>query len=111
MFDWIKTQLETWRVRRRLTRDLDPRQFQGMASEIRHLATLLVRTSPEQHATRKTIQDIIADMDRLDNLVNTPEFRRLPTGKRLLLKKGLEQSLQRLLQTADSHPAPTNTLQ
>lgn len=111
MFAWIKQRITSWRARRDLARELEPRRFRTMAGEIRHLADLLLRTSPEGGSSHRTIQEVIDDMDRLDKLVSTPEFRRLPTGKRLLLKKGLEQSRQRLLRSADNHPAPTNTLQ
>jgi hypothetical protein len=50
-------------------------------------------------------------MDRLAGHAGRPEFHRLPAGKRILLRQGLLQSREQLLETMQAAPPPPRLLQ
>ncbi|MDD3313247.1 hypothetical protein [Pseudodesulfovibrio sp.] len=111
MFKWLKKKKEAWDAKRKLARQIDPRQFKRMAGEIRDLALLAAQLSPDGKDIRQLIRNVITEMDRLSELADKPEFRRLSTGKRLLLRQGLLESREQLLESIESAPAPTHTMQ
>lgn len=111
MFAWIKGKVETWKAQRKLSRQIDPRSFKTMAQEIRDLALLASQLSPRGKDMQKLIRNILIEMDRLSELADRPEFKRLTTGKRLLLRQGLLESREQLLESIESAPAPTETMQ
>lgn len=108
---WIKDKIETWKAQRQLARQVDPRNFKQMAIEIRDLALLSAQLGPGSRDMQKLIRNIIREMDRLSELADKPEFRRLSTGKKLLLRQGLLESREQLLESIESAPSPTSTLQ
>lgn len=108
---WIKDKIETFKAQRKLAKQVDPRNFKEMALEIRDLALLSAQLGPVNHDMRKLIRNIIKEMDRLSELADKPEFRRLSTGKKLLLRQGLLESREQLLESIESAPSPTSTLQ
>ena len=111
MFRWIKDKIERWKAQRKLARQIDPRTFKTMAGEIRDLALLASQLSPRGKDIQTLIRNIIIEMDRLADLADRPEFRRLSTGKRLLLRQGLLESREQLLESIESAPAPTERMQ
>lgn len=111
MFRWFKEKIETWKAQRKLARQINPRTFKAMATEIRDLALLASQLSPRGKDIQKLIRNIIIEMDRLSALAERPEFRRLSTGKRLLLRQGLLESREQLLESIESAPAPTERMQ
>jgi hypothetical protein len=108
---WFKDRIDTWRARRRLDREIDPRAIKRMAQEIRDLAMLAAQLGPRGKDIRALIRNIITEMDRLTELTDKPEFRRLSPGKRLLLRQGLLESREQLLESIESTPSPTERLQ
>lgn len=111
MFQWIREKAKAWEAQRKLARQIDPRQFKRMAGEIRDLAILAAQLGPPGKDIRQLIRNILTEMDRLSELADKPEFRRLSTGKRLLLRQGLLESREQLLESIESAPAPTQTMQ
>ncbi|MFH1914965.1 MAG: hypothetical protein ABIK45_11930 [Pseudomonadota bacterium] len=108
---WLSDTIEAWRARRRLAREIDPRAIQRMAQEIRDLATLAAQLGPRGKDVRALIRNILNEMDRLTELADRPEFRRLSPGKRLLLRQGLLESREQLLESIESTPSPTERIQ
>jgi hypothetical protein len=108
---WFKDRIDTWRARRKLDREIDPRAIQRMAREIRDLAMLAAQLGPRGKDIRALIRNIITEMDRLTELADKPEFRRLSPGKRLLLRQGLLESREQLLESIEATPSPTERLQ
>jgi len=111
MIHWFKEKIETWKAQRKLARQIDPRNFKQMAEEIRDLAILASQLSPRSEDIRKLIRNVVNEMDRLSELADRTEFRRLSTGKKLLLRQGLLESREQLLESIESAPSPTETLQ
>lgn len=111
MFGWFKEKIEAYKAQRKLAKEIDPRTFKAMAQEIRDLAVLASQLSPRSKDIRQLIRNILTEMERLSELADRPEFRRLTTGKRLLLRQGLIESREQLLESIESAPSPTDTLQ
>lgn len=111
MFGWLKDKIEAWKAQRKLARQIQPRNFKEMAREIRDLALLASQLSPRGKDIQKLIRNILTEMDRLSELADRPEFRKLSTGKKLLLRQGLIESREQLLESIESAPSPTQTLQ
>lgn len=108
---WLKDKIETWKAQRTLARQVDPENFKRLAHEIRDLAVLASQLNPRDRDMRQLIRNVIIEMDRLSELADRPEFKRLSTGKRLLLRQGLKESREQLLESIESAPSPTDTLQ
>lgn len=111
MVDWFRKKLEDWKARRQLAREVDPRNFKRMAHEIRDLAILASQLSPRSKDIRSLIRNVVTEMDRLSEMADRPEFRRLSTGKKIMLRQGLIESREQLLESIESAPSPTETLQ
>lgn len=111
MIGWFKDKIETWKAQRKLAKQVDPQNFKRMAHEIRDLALLASQLNPRDRDMRQLIRNILVEMERLSDLAERPEFKRLSTGKRLLLKQGLKESREQLLESIESAPSPTETLQ
>ena len=111
MIGWFKDKIETWKAQRKLAKQVDPQNFKRMAHEIRDLALLASQLNPRDRDMRQLIRNIIVEMERLSDLAERPEFKRLSTGKRLLLQQGLKESREQLLESIESAPSPTETLQ
>lgn len=111
MIGFIKRQIRRWKARKQLEREVDPQVFLTMAREIRELAQLAARTCPPDRTSKDRVSKIISEMDRLEDLTCRPEFKKLPTEKRVLLKQGLHESRDQLLEAIDSAPASTMTIQ
>jgi len=111
MFRWFKEKIEAWKASRKLAREVDPANFKAMAQDIRDLAILASQLNPRGKDIQQLIRNIIIEMDRLSDLADRPDFRKLSTGKRLLLKQGLKDSREQLLESIESAPSPTERLQ
>jgi hypothetical protein len=111
MFGWFKTMMAEWRARRKLDREINPRAIKEMAQEIRDLALLAAQLGPRGKEIRTLIRNILTEMERLSALADRPEFRKLSPGKRILLRQGLLESREQLLDSIESTPSPTETLQ
>lgn len=111
MFGWLKDRIEAHKAQRKLARQTDPSSFKQMAMEIRDLALLASQLNPRERDIHTLIRNIIVEMDRLAELADRPEFRRLSTGKKLLLRQGLKESRDQLLESIESAASPTQTIQ
>ena len=111
MFGWFKDRIEAYKAQRRLARQTDPRNFKQMAMEIRDLALLASQLNPRERDIHKLIRNVIVEMERLCELADRPEFRKLSTGKKLLLRQGLKESRDQLLESIESAPSPTQAIQ
>lgn len=111
MIGWFKKKLEDWKAHRKLAKEIDPRNFKKMAHEIRDLAILASQLSPRDKDIQTLIRNVVHEMERLSELADRPEFRRLSTGKRLMLRQGLLESREQLLESIESAPSPTETIQ
>lgn len=111
MIKWARKKWKEWRSYRDLLKQVDPQNFQRMAVEIRELAQLAAQVSPDSEDIRTQISNIQSEMDRLGEMAAKPEFRRLSTGKRLLLRQGLEQSKEQIIQAIEAAPSPTDVIQ
>lgn len=108
---WIKQKIEDWKAHRKIAEQIDPHNFKMMAQEIRDLAILASQLSPRSNDIQTLIRNVVTEMERLSELADRPEFRRLSTGKRLMLRQGLLESREQLLESIESAPSPTATLQ
>nr|WP_287413124.1 hypothetical protein [Pseudodesulfovibrio sp.] len=111
MFGWFKNKIQDLKAQRKLARQIAPRRLKEMAMEIRDLAVLAAQLNPRERDIQKLIRNVLVEMNRLSELADRPEFRRLSTGKRLLLRQGLKESRDQLLESIESAPAPTQTVQ
>ncbi|MBG0790762.1 MAG: hypothetical protein H0S80_09720 [Desulfovibrionaceae bacterium] len=111
MFGWIKDKIEAFKAQRTLAKQVDPQEFKKAAGEIRDLAILAVQLNPRERDIQKLVRNVLVEMERLSELADRPEFRRLSTGKRLLLRQGLKESRDQLLESIESAPSPTQTIQ
>lgn len=66
---------------------------------------------PKQHQFHAKIKRIQSEMEQLDRLASKPEFKRLSAQKRLQLRESLLQSKEQLIETVQTAPSPTATLQ
>lgn len=111
LIGWLRKRWRDWRTWRRLAREAHPRKILELTREIREMAEVAAQVCPREEAVQTRIQSIQAEMDRLAGLAGRPEFRRLPAGKRILLRQGLLQSRDQLLESMQSAPSPTRLLQ
>ena len=105
-----------FREKRRLSRELSPQAFRSLVREMRELLAMaqtsgLNGREPDGSTFQSVLERIGDDLEQLDRLAAAPEFRALPTTKRMELRAGLLASRQRLLQGIQGAPVPTNRLQ
>ncbi|THB68769.1 MAG: hypothetical protein D6E12_05865 [Desulfovibrio sp.] len=111
MIAWFKAKLAAYREKRKISRQIDPDSFRTLATELRELAELAERLWPRKHKFYAKIKRIQAEMEQLHTLASKPEFRRLSSQKRLKLRESLIQSREQLMETVQTAPSPTQTLQ
>ena len=111
MKGWLGRLIQGLRERRRLAGEIDPASFRTLARELRELAELAERLWPQHPKFLAKIKRIQSEMAQLDELTARPEFRRLSTEKKLLLRESLIQSRDQLMETVKTAPSPTSTLQ
>lgn len=100
-----------WRTWRKLSAEADPKNILALTREIREMALLAARVCPDQEAPQSRIQSILDETVRLDTMARRPEFKRLPPGRRILLRQGLLKSREQLLESIQAAPTPTRLLQ
>lgn len=108
---WLARRWRDHRAYRRLIAEADPRTILRMSREIRALAEAAAQSCPGEELLQSRIRSIQDEMSRLGRLAQRSEFRRLSPGKRILLRQGLTQSREQLLETLQTAPAPTRLLQ
>jgi hypothetical protein len=111
MFAWLRTKIRALMDRRRLARDIHPDAFRIMASELVTLAELASKVRPEEQSFQLKARRIRQEMQELSRMTSRPEFRMLPSKKRLELRESLLSSRQQLLQTLSDAPVATTTRQ
>lgn len=111
MLKWFKNKYESFQAQRKLAREIQPKKIKAMALEIRDLALLASQLNPSGKDMQRLIRSVLTEMDKLSELTDKPEFRKLSTGKKILLRQGLKESKEQLLETIESAPSPTETLQ
>ncbi|WP_018124852.1 hypothetical protein [Desulfovibrio oxyclinae] len=110
-FDRLKNWWGDIKARRALAREVAPKNIRAMAVEVGELARLASQVSHASPELHELIENVRTEMARLENLAGKPEFRKLSTGKRILLRQGLLQSKEQLLESIDKAPTPTERLQ
>lgn len=111
MLAWLRAMLAQRRDKKRLDKEINPESFRHLSLELRELASLAERLLPRDHEFYIKLKRIQSEMRQLEDLAAKPEFRRLSPEKRLELKKSLIQSRDQLMETVQTAPSPTDTLQ
>ena len=111
MLAWLRTNIRTFLEKRRLAREIHPDAFRSMASELVDLAELASRVRPEEQSFQLKARRIRQEMQELTRMTSRPEFRMLPSKKRLELRESLLSSREQLLQTLSDAPPATTTRQ
>lgn len=111
MFGWLKIAWRTIAERRRVSSEISSKAFRDMAREISELAAMAGQLGPVEDEFQAKLRRIRTEMDQLGCLAEKPEFRRLSRKRRLLLRRGLLQSRDQLLETVRSAPTPTSRIQ
>ncbi len=108
---WLSRIIREHKDRKRFAKEIDPEAFRILARELRDLALVAERLWPQQHKFYTKIKRIQNEMEQLDRLASKPEFNRLSVQKRLQLRQSLIHSREQLMETVQSAPSPTGTLQ
>ncbi len=111
MRKWFARMIQEYKDRKRFAREIDPKAFRILAGELQDLACVAERLWPRQHKFHAKIKRIQSEMEQLDKLASQPEFKRLSAKKRLQLRQSLIQSKEQLIETVQTAPSPTATLQ
>ncbi len=111
MKTWLQKKYKEFLERKRFAKEIDPESFRILAQELRELALVAERLWPVHHKFHTKIKRIQTEMEQLDRLASKPEFRRLSAQKRLQLRQSLIQSREQLIETVQTAPSPTATLQ
>lgn len=82
-----------------------------LLDEVRALADAARRVCPPERRLQARIAAVNAEMRRLAELVDSPEFRRLDAERRRMLRRDLTCSREQLLRAMGQSPAPTRRLQ
>jgi len=96
---------------RKSAAEVNPNGLLRLAEEVRTVAEAARRVCPPERRLQSRIRGIHEEMHRLADLAATPEFRRLDSEKRQLLRRGLVDSREQLLRVMGQAPAPTKLLQ
>lgn len=111
MFAKIIAFFRRLKEQRRLAREIEPRAFLELSSELRDLADTASKLWQLEPEFQARVRRIMSETQQLEALANRPEFRRLSAQKRLEIKKGLIHSRQQLLDSMQQAPPPTTTIQ
>lgn len=111
MLAWLRTLWQTLDAKRRLAREIHPETFRTMAAELADLADLASKVRPEEQAFQLKARRIREEMRELGRMAKRPEFRLLPSKKRLELRESLLSSREQLLKTLSDAPVVTTTRQ
>ncbi|MBU1248832.1 MAG: hypothetical protein KKB70_09040 [Proteobacteria bacterium] len=106
MFNRIRSRLQAWRTQQRLRREVMPRVFLRLTDEIADLARCAAISCRDD--TR--VRTMFGDLDELRQQATSPSFAKLSVERRLLLRQGLIQSRQQLIDSLQSAARPTRFL-
>ncbi len=108
MLEKIKMYWKIFLENRRIARDLRPEAFRILAKELRELSIIASRLRPQESKFQVKVSRIHKEMDQLEELTSKPEFRMLPTKKRMQLRKSLINSKNQLLESVNETAPPTD---
>lgn len=111
MWAWVQNKLRNLGEKRRMARELHPETFRTLAAELAELAEVASKVRPEEQAFLLKARRIRREMQELGRMTNRPEFRMLPSQKRLELRESLRSSREQLLKTLCDAPVVTTTRQ
>ncbi|MGD9610897.1 MAG: hypothetical protein AB7U59_15950 [Desulfovibrionaceae bacterium] len=111
MFAWLRAKWRAVAAWRRVARDIHPDTFRAMAGELLRLAEVASMVRPEEQAFQLKARRIREEMQELARMTERPEFRSLPSKKRLELRESLLSSREQLLQTLNDAPVATTIRQ
>jgi hypothetical protein len=111
MFAWLRSKIRSLAEKRRVAREIHPETFRLMASELVDLAELASKIRPDEQAFQLKTRRIRQEMQELTRMTKRPEFRMLPSKKRLELRESLLTSREQLLQTLSDAPVATTIRQ
>lgn len=102
---------DQFKARRALSREVSPTGIRSMAEEVGELARLAARVSASSPELIELTQQVQVEIEKLEALTAQPEFKKLSTGQRILLRQGLLQSKEQLLKSIDKTASPTQRIQ
>lgn len=111
MFAWIRSKFRELAEKRRVAREIHPDSFRAIADELETLAELASKIRPDEQDFQLKTRRIRQEMQELARMTKRPEFRMLPSKKRLELRESLLSSRDQLLQTLSDAPVATTTRQ
>lgn len=111
MFKALKKHWKSFLQARRLAREIEPKTFLELSSELLELADAASKLWHNEPKFQNRLRRIREEMEQLEDLASKPEFRRLSPQKRLELRDSLLSSRDQLLETMNSAPSPTTTIQ
>jgi len=111
MLAWLRTKWRGMAEKRRLAREIHPETFRTMAAELAELAEVASKVRPEEQAFLLKARRIRREMLELGRMAARPEFRMLPSRKRIELRESLLSSREQLLKTLCDAPVVTTTRQ
>lgn len=111
MWAWLRKKMQGLAEERRLARDIHPETFRTMAAELAELAEVASKVRPEEQAFLLKARRIRQEMLELGRMTKRPEFRMLPSQKRIELRESLLSSREQLLKTLCDAPVITTTRQ
>jgi len=111
MWAWLLAKIRAVAEYRRVAREIHPEAFRNMAGELAELAELASKVRPEEQAFLLKVRRIRQEMLELKRMTSRPEFRLLPSKKRLELRESLRSSREQLLKTLSDAPVVTTTRQ
>ncbi|GAB6175871.1 hypothetical protein JCM16814_07620 [Desulfobaculum senezii] len=101
---------ETIQARRR-AKEIDPKSFLELSAELLELADAASKLWHSEPRFQTRLRRIREEMAQLEDLASKPEFKRLSPQKRLELRESLLSSRDQLLESLNSAPSPTTTIQ
>lgn len=111
MFERFKQYLNSLFKRRAEKKQIHVREFRRISRELIYLSEIAARLNPEQNQTMDRLNRIRVEMDRLNKLVESRDFHKIPAHTKMELRQSLLVSREQLVETIHHAPAPTNTLQ
>ncbi|WP_319761296.1 hypothetical protein [Maridesulfovibrio sp.] len=111
MFGWIKNKVANAKERIRIAKEINPKNFRVMASEISELANACSQVCSPESELLQRVEKIKGEMEQLTELTHQPEFKKLSVQRKMELRQSLIQSREQILESMQATPSPTKLIQ
>ena len=111
MWSKIRTWLSEYQTWRRQKKRLSVGSFKSLCEEIKDTASLSSLLWSEDVWFQERVGKIIAEIEKLDSMLEKRAFERLPLKKKDELRRHLIHSRQELRQRVETAPCPTERIQ